>query len=45
MLKTTDSVKAAASLAYDEKAVLENVFRQNIVLQKPKLDSAVGEDS
>jgi PAS domain S-box-containing protein len=44
MLQTTDSVKAAASLTYDEKAVLENVFRQNIVLQKPKLDSAAGED-
>ncbi|GAG34676.1 unnamed protein product, partial [marine sediment metagenome] len=34
----------AASLTYDEKAVLENVFRQNIVLQKPKLDSAVRKD-
>jgi hypothetical protein len=39
-MKTTDSIKAAASLNYDEKAMLENVFRQNIVLQKPKLDSA-----
>ncbi len=38
MMKTTDSIKAAASLTYDEKAMLENVFRQNIVLQKPKLD-------
>ena len=45
MLKATDLVKAAASLPDDEQAVLENVFRQNIVLQKPKLDSAVIEDS
>lgn len=44
MLKATDSIKAAASLTYDEKAVLENVFRQNIVLQKPKLDSAARKD-
>jgi len=45
MSKATDSAKAAASLSDDEKTVLENVFRQNIVLQKPKLDSAAGEDS
>ena len=45
MLKATDSVKTAASLPDDEKAVLENVFRQNIVLQKSKLDSAAREDS
>ncbi len=45
MLKVTDSVEAAASLDYDEKAVLENIFQQNLVLQKPKLDSAVREDS
>jgi len=45
MLKATDSVKAAASLPDDEQAVLENVFRQNIVLQKPKLDSVAREDS
>lgn len=44
MLKVTDSVKAAASLDYDEKAVLENIFQQNLVLQKPKLDSAARED-
>jgi len=45
MMKATDSVKAAASLNYDEKAMLENIFRQNIVLQKPKLDSAARKDS
>ncbi|MHC4070196.1 MAG: PAS domain-containing protein [Planctomycetota bacterium] len=45
MLKATDSVKAAASLPDDEQAVLENVFRQNIVLQKPKYDSVAREDS
>jgi PAS domain S-box-containing protein len=44
MMKTTDSIKAAESLTYDEKAMLENVFRQNIVLQKPKLDSAARKD-
>ncbi len=44
MMKTTDSIKAAASLTYGEKAMLENVFRQNIVLQKPKLDSAARKD-
>jgi len=44
ILKVTDSVKAAASLDYDEKAVLENIFQQNLVLQKPKLDSAARED-
>ena len=45
MLKATDSVKAAASITVDENAMLENVFRQNIVLQKPKLNSAAEEDS
>ncbi len=45
MFKATDSVKAAASLPEDEQAVLENVFRQNIVLQKPKFDSDAREDS
>jgi predicted nucleic acid-binding Zn-ribbon protein len=45
MLKATDSVKAAASLTDDEQAVLENVFRQNIVLQKPKRGSTAREDS
>ncbi len=34
MMKAADSVKAAASLNYNEKAMLENIFRQNIVLQK-----------
>ena len=44
-MKATDSVKAAASITVDENAMLENVFRQNIVLQKPKLNSAAEEDS
>ena len=45
MLNATDSVKAAAPLPDDEQAVLENVFRQNIVLQKPKFESIAREDS
>ncbi|MHC4104124.1 MAG: PAS domain-containing protein [Planctomycetota bacterium] len=44
-LKATDSVKAAVSITDDEKAVLENVFRQNVVLQRPKLGSTAREDS
>jgi len=43
--KATDSVKATASFIDDEKTMLENVFRQNIVLQKPKLDSAAEKDA
>lgn len=35
MLKATDLVEAAVSPADDEKALLENVFRHNIELQKP----------
>jgi PAS domain S-box-containing protein len=45
MLKAEDSVEAAGFITDDEQAVLEKVFRQNIVLQKPKLDSAAIEDS
>ena len=44
MLKATDSVKAAASLTDDEKAMLENVFRDNIALQKQKLDDTVDDE-
>jgi PAS domain S-box-containing protein len=45
MLKAEDSVETAGFITDDEQALLENVFRQNIVLQKPKLDSAAIEDS
>lgn len=37
MLEAMDSLKTARSLTNDEKAVLVNVFRQNIALQKPEL--------
>ena len=37
MLDAMDSLKTARSLTNDEKAVLVNVFRQNIALQKPEL--------
>ena len=37
MLEAMDSLKAADSLTNDERTVLVNVFRQNIVLQKPEL--------
>lgn len=37
MLDAMDSLKTATSLTNDEKAVLVNVFRQNIALQKPEL--------
>jgi len=42
--KAKNLAKAAASLPDDEKTVLENVFRQNIVLQKPKVESDTEED-
>ena len=45
MSKRADSAEAAVSFIDDEKTVLENVFRQNVVLQKPKLDSAAEKDS
>jgi PAS domain S-box-containing protein len=45
MLKATGSVEAATSITDDEQAVLENVFRQNVVLQRPKYGNAAGEDS
>ena len=37
MLDAMDSLKTARSLTNDEKAVLVNVFRHNIALQKPEL--------
>jgi hypothetical protein len=37
MLDAMDSLETARSLSNDEKAVLINVFRQNIALQKPEL--------
>ena len=43
MLEAMDSIKTADSLTNDERAVLINVFRQNIELQKPELvETAVG---
>ena len=45
MLLATDSVKAVASVNVDENAILESVFRQNMMLQKPKLHSAAEENS
>jgi hypothetical protein len=43
MLEAMDSIKTADSLTNDERAVLINVFRQNIELQKPELvKTAVG---
>jgi len=37
MLEAMDSIKTADALTNDERGVLVNVFRQNIVLQKPEL--------
>ena len=37
MLEAMDSLKTADALTNDERAVLVNVFRQNIALQKPEL--------
>jgi hypothetical protein len=37
VLNAMDSLETANSLSSDEKAVLINVFRQNIALQKPEL--------
>ncbi len=37
LLDAMDSLKAAESLTSDERAVLVNVFRQNIALQRPEL--------
>ena len=45
MLKATDSVEAVAPSTDDEKAVLENIFRRNIEIQKPQLDDAADDES
>ena len=46
MFKAMGSLKAAASLTDDERAILANVFRQNIAIQKPELiDTAVVQNS
>jgi len=46
MWKVMGSLKAAASLTDDERAILANVFRQNIAIQKPELiDTAVVQNS
>jgi hypothetical protein len=37
VLNAMDSLESAQSLSNDEKAVLVNVFRQNIAIQKPEL--------
>jgi len=37
MWEAVDSLEAAESLTDDERAILVNVFRQNITLQKPEL--------
>jgi len=37
MLEALDSLKTAESLTNDERAVLVNVFRQNIAIQRPEL--------
>lgn len=46
MFKVMGSLKAAASLTDDERAILANVFRQNIAIQKPELiDTAMAQNS
>ena len=45
MLKVMGSLKAAASLTDDERAILANVFRQNIAIQKPELIDTVVEQN
>jgi hypothetical protein len=40
MLEVLDSIKTAESLTDDERAVLVNVFRQNIAIQKPEFVGA-----
>ena len=40
MLEALDSLKTAESLTNDERAVLVNVFRHNIAIQKPGLVGA-----
>ena len=43
MFKAMGSLKVAASLTDDERAILANVFRQNIAIQKPELIDTVVE--
>jgi hypothetical protein len=45
LMKEIGSLKAAAPLTNDERAVLVSVFRQNIALQKPELSDAPADDS
>ncbi len=40
MLEALDSLKTAESLTNEERAVLMNVFRQNIAIQKPEFVGA-----
>lgn len=40
MFEALDSLKTAESLTNDERAVLVNVFRQNIAIQRPELVGA-----
>lgn len=43
VLRAMGSLKAAASLTDDERAILAGVFRQNIALQKPDLVDTAAE--
>jgi len=45
MSKAGDWGEPAGSIMDNEKTMLENVFRQNVVLQKPKLNTAAEENS
>jgi len=45
VLEAMASLKVADSLTDNEKAVLVNVFRQNIALQKPKLINTAADNS
>ena len=45
LAKATDSVEAVVSSTDNEKAVLENIFRHNIELQKSQIDDAAEDKS
>ena len=45
LLKATDSVEAVVSSTDNEKAVLENIFRHNIELQKSQIDDAADDET
>jgi len=45
MLEAMESLKTTESLANNEKAVLVNVFRQNIAIQKPQLVNTAVDES